>query len=148
MGRGTSNDDGFALALATTEYLASVGCRSVFATHFHQLCGVASRIPNVGAAQMGVEERVGALDELETIEFTYALQPGTAGQSYGLQVAALSGFPPEVVERAASILSATGSRSAWSHPFARQLREVETLETAPGRARQRQPATPPSRSSR
>jgi DNA mismatch repair protein MutS len=102
VGRGTGTVDGLAIAQAVCEdLLERIRCRTLFATHFHEL----SRMEHPGLTNrsMDVLERDGG------IFFLRKLREGPAAESYGLHAAALAGLPPEVVERAASIIKGVRS---------------------------------------
>ena len=100
VGRGTSTHDGLAIAQATLEHLHDVvGCRTLFATHFHELADAADRMPH--ATCMAMEAEAGRHGDI----FTYRIGPGRAGQSHGLRVAALAGMPVPVLDRAATLLA-------------------------------------------
>ena len=99
VGRGTSTHDGLAIAQATLEHLHDVvGCRTLFATHFHELADAADAMPR--AACMAMEASAGRHGDI----FTYRIGPGRAGLSHGLRVAALAGMPASVLARAATLL--------------------------------------------
>ena len=99
VGRGTSTFDGLALAWAIAEHVhESVGCRALFATHYHQLTDLATRYP-------GVENRNVAVREWgDEIVFLHKIVEGGTDRSYGIHVARLAGVPSEVLERARAIL--------------------------------------------
>ncbi len=100
MGRGTSTHDGLAIAQASLEHLHDVvGCRTLFATHFHELSDAAEAMPR--AACMAMEAEAGRHGDI----FTYRIGPGRAGRSHGLRVAALAGMPAAVMARAAVLLA-------------------------------------------
>lgn len=100
VGRGTSTHDGLAIAQACMEYLHDVvRCRTLFATHFHELADVADAMPQ--AACMGMDATAGRHGSV----FTYRIGPGRAGRSHGLKVAALAGLPAPVLARAAELLA-------------------------------------------
>jgi len=100
MGRGTSTHDGLSIAQASMEYLHDViGCRTLFATHFHELADVAEMMAH--AVCMAMDASSGRHEEM----FTYKVGPGRAGQSYGLNVAARAGMPASVLARAAELLA-------------------------------------------
>ncbi|MDT8278422.1 DNA mismatch repair protein MutS [Roseomonas mucosa] len=103
VGRGTSTHDGLAIAQACMEYLHdTVGCRTLFATHFHELADAAEAMPH--AVCMAMDAAAGRHDEM----FAYKVKPGRAGRSYGLQVAARAGMPETVLKRATELLSQHG----------------------------------------
>lgn len=101
IGRGTSTYDGLSLAWAIGEALArerGIGCRTLFATHYHELTELAKNLEGVFNLTMGVREYGGKVYFLRTIE------EGCADKSYGIHVAELAGIPKNVVERAKKIL--------------------------------------------
>jgi DNA mismatch repair protein MutS len=100
IGRGTATFDGLSIAWATIEHLHEVNrCRSLFATHFHELTQLAKKLGRVANATMRVTEFEG------DVIFLHEVAPGAADRSYGIQVAKLAGLPISVVERARAILS-------------------------------------------
>ncbi|HVL71775.1 MAG TPA: DNA mismatch repair protein MutS [Beijerinckiaceae bacterium] len=99
IGRGTATFDGLSIAWAAIEHLHEVnGCRTLFATHFHELTALADRLPRLSNATLKVTEWNGE------VVFLHEVVPGAADRSYGLQVARLAGLPPAVVARAKTIL--------------------------------------------
>ncbi len=100
VGRGTSTHDGLAIAQATMEHLHDVvSCRTLFATHFHELADAANEMAQ--AACMAMDASAGRHGEV----FTFKVAPGQAWQSYGLKAAALAGVPLSVLERAEALLA-------------------------------------------
>jgi DNA mismatch repair protein MutS len=99
IGRGTATWDGLSIAWAVTEHLhEQVGCKTVFATHYHELTQLADELPAVRNFNVAVRE-VG-----EQILFLHRLQPGGADRSYGIEVGRLAGLPPAVIARARTLL--------------------------------------------
>jgi DNA mismatch repair protein MutS len=101
IGRGTSTYDGLALAWAVTEFLhASDGPRprTLFATHYHELTGLADQLPRLENIQVAVKETG------DRVLFLHRIVPGAADRSYGIHVAQLAGLPPRVIERAREVL--------------------------------------------
>lgn len=99
LGRGTATTDGQSLAQAILERLAfETGCRTLFATHYHEITALAN-----GSARLE-NLSVGSVEEEDRVVFTHAIQKGPAPRSYGLEVAKLSGLPAAVIERAGEIL--------------------------------------------
>ena len=99
IGRGTATFDGLALAWAITEHLHDqVGCRTMFATHYHELCALENVLGGVLNMHVMVHEQRGR------IVFLHQLAQGAAGRSYGVQVGRLAGLPARVLRRAARIL--------------------------------------------
>ena len=99
IGRGTGTLDGLAIAWAVLEALHAAGARTVFATHFHELAQLPSRLPRVCAHTMRVQEWG------RDIVFLHEVAEGAAGRSWGVHVAKLAGVPAAVVRRAAALLS-------------------------------------------
>lgn len=100
IGRGTSTYDGLAIAWAVAEDLvARVACRSMFATHYHELCDLADTHEGV------VNQSVAVRDQGSEIVFLRELREGRASRSYGVQCARLAGLPTPVVARAAALLA-------------------------------------------
>jgi DNA mismatch repair protein MutS len=101
IGRGTGTRDGLAIAWAVLEALHdTVRCRALFATHFHELAGLAGRLPELCPHTMRVREWKGG------VVFLHEVGEGAAGRSWGVHVAKLAGVPPPVVRRAESLLAA------------------------------------------
>jgi DNA mismatch repair protein MutS len=99
IGRGTSTFDGISLAWAITEHIHdAIGCRTLFATHYHELVELEKTKPRLRNANVAVREKDGE------IVFLYQIVPGGADQSYGIHVARLAGVPASVLERAREIL--------------------------------------------
>jgi DNA mismatch repair protein MutS len=99
VGRGTATYDGISIAWAATEYFVNtVGSKTLFATHYHELTALADRLPGVHNVHMTADERDGDVTFLRTVE------EGPADRSYGVHVADLAGVPGPVVERARDVL--------------------------------------------
>jgi len=98
IGRGTSTLDGLALAWAITETMASIGCRTLFATHYHELTSLPERLASVTNLQVSVREWG------DEIVFLYRIIPGRADRSYGIHVARLAGLPQATLARAQAVL--------------------------------------------
>ncbi|WP_390836083.1 DNA mismatch repair protein MutS [Tautonia plasticadhaerens] len=100
IGRGTSTFDGVSLAWAIAEHLHDVvGCRTLFATHYHELVDLEQSRPRLRNANVAVRERDGE------VVFLHRIVPGGADQSYGIHVARLAGVPGTVLDRARAILA-------------------------------------------
>lgn len=100
IGRGTSTYDGVSLAWAIIEHIHDrIGCRTLFATHYHELTDLASSLPAVKNLNVAVKEWQ------DSIAFLHKIVDGAADKSYGIHVARLAGVPPEVNERAKQILA-------------------------------------------
>jgi DNA mismatch repair protein MutS len=100
IGRGTSTYDGVSLAWAIVEYLHDrVGCRTLFATHYHELTDLAGSLAGVKNLNVAVREW------REEVVFLHKIVEGAADKSYGIHVARLAGVPREVLQRAKQILA-------------------------------------------
>jgi DNA mismatch repair protein MutS len=99
IGRGTSTFDGISLAWSVTEHIHDqIGCRTLFATHYHELVELEKTKPKLRNTNVSV------LEKEEEITFLYQIVPGGADQSYGIHVARLAGVPAPVLDRAREIL--------------------------------------------
>ncbi|MFN5106760.1 MAG: DNA mismatch repair protein MutS [Bradyrhizobium sp.] len=100
IGRGTATFDGLSIAWAAIEHLhESNRCRTLFATHYHELTALSARLPRMFNATVRVKEWQG------DVVFLHEVLPGSADRSYGIQVAKLAGLPPAVITRAKSVLA-------------------------------------------
>lgn len=99
IGRGTSTFDGLAIAWAVGEYLDDViGCRALFATHYHELTELAAASKSIGNRSVSAQEVDGEL------VFLHRLVEGSVSHSYGVAVAKLAGLPERVLARARALL--------------------------------------------
>jgi DNA mismatch repair protein MutS len=99
IGRGTSTYDGISIAWSVSEHLHdTVGCKTIFATHYHELTQLADNLVAVRNYNVQVRE-VG-----DQVLFLHRLQPGGADRSYGIEVGRLAGLPPAVIKRATELL--------------------------------------------
>jgi DNA mismatch repair protein MutS len=102
VGRGTSTYDGLAIARAVIEYIHNnprLNCRTLFATHYHELTELPNILPRADNYNVAVTERG------DDIVFLHKVVPGGADRSYGVHVAQLAGMPRPVVERAHQLLN-------------------------------------------
>ncbi|WP_195969515.1 DNA mismatch repair protein MutS [Intestinimonas butyriciproducens] len=102
IGRGTSTYDGMSIARAVLEYCADkrrLGCKTLFATHYHELTCLEGQIPGVKNYNVAAKKRK------DDVIFLRKIVPGPADQSYGIEVAGLAGVPGRVIDRARDILS-------------------------------------------
>lgn len=147
IGRGTSTYDGLAIAWAIVEYLHNhprLKPRTLFATHYHELVGLADMLPQVANYNVDVAE------EGDKVVFLHQIVPGGADRSYGIHVAQLAGLPRDVINRANEILhelerhapttSVTPSRFTSSQqmalfpessPFLDELKELDVNSMTP-----------------
>ena len=103
IGRGTSTYDGMAIARSVVEYLHNrpeLAAKTLFATHYHELCDLARQLPRVRNENVAVAEEEGQ------VVFLHKIVPGGADRSYGVHVAELAGLPKAVIERAREVLVA------------------------------------------
>jgi DNA mismatch repair protein MutS len=126
IGRGTSTFDGVSLAWAISEHLHDhVGCRTLFATHYHELVELEKTKPRLGNANVAVREHEGE------IIFLHRIVPGGADQSYGIHVARLAGVPASVLERARDILAYLERQHGPDPGPPRPLPKVKTARALP-----------------
>jgi len=99
VGRGTSTYDGLSLAWAITEYIATkIKCRTLFATHYHELTELAELFTNIRNCNVAVREW------MDEVVFLHKILPGGTDKSYGIHVAKLAGVPKSILERSKEIL--------------------------------------------
>ena len=100
IGRGTSTYDGLSIAWAVAEFIAGdIGCKTLFATHYHELVELETKIPGIKNYSVAVKEKG------EDIIFLRKIVEGGTDESYGIHVAKLAGVPNNVVKRANKILN-------------------------------------------
>ncbi|HWU26452.1 MAG TPA: DNA mismatch repair protein MutS [Rhizomicrobium sp.] len=114
IGRGTATFDGLAIAWASVEHLHETNrARALFATHYHELTALASRLDQLACVTMRVSEWNDA------IVFLHEVAKGAADRSYGIHVAKLAGLPEAVVRRAEEVLRALEEGREGHKPLAR-----------------------------
>ena len=124
IGRGTSTYDGMSIARAVLEYCADprkLGARTMFATHYHELTELESRLSGVKNLSTAVKKRG------EDVIFLRRIVPGGADRSYGVEVAKLAGVPEPVIRRAKAVLNEL-EKNAQPVSFAVQNEETLPLE--------------------
>ncbi len=100
IGRGTATFDGLSIAWAAIEHLHEANqCRTLFATHFHELTALSSKLERLSNVTLKVKEWQG------DVVFLHEIVAGVADRSYGIQVARLAGLPDAVVARAKDVLA-------------------------------------------
>ncbi len=127
VGRGTATFDGLSIAWAITEHIHQhIRCRTMFATHYHELCELEAMLPGVVNLSMAVVEKG------DDIVFLRKLVRGGADRSYGIQVGRLAGLPTAVVERAREILLTLeeheGERKSKREVAAQKLRQKPAVQ--------------------
>jgi len=106
IGRGTSTYDGVSIAWAVSEHLHDrLGCKTVFATHYHELTQLADELDAVRNYNVAVREVAGPNGAAPQVLFLHRLQPGGADRSYGIEVGRLAGLPAPVLARAREVLA-------------------------------------------
>lgn len=117
VGRGTSTFDGVSIARAVAEHICTsrkLGCKTLFATHYHELIGLEDEIEGVRNFSIAVNKHGG------TIRFLRKIVPGGVDESYGVDVAKLAGLPVKVVDRARSLLEEMEAAHRTEKPEKRQ----------------------------
>ena len=126
IGRGTSTYDGLSIARSVVEYIHNspgLGCKTLFATHYHELTQLASTLPRVRNYTVAVSE------EGSEVVFLHRIVPGGADRSYGIQVAQLAGLPRAVINRAWEVLrDLEGDGRQESSPRAVRSRKQAALQ--------------------
>ncbi len=137
IGRGTATLDGLAIAWAVLEALHSaIRCRTIFATHFHELAELADRLPRLKPHTMRVKEWKG------TVVFLHEVAAGAAGRSWGVHVAELAGVPAPVVRRAASLLASLEKHGGPLGAAGSPLTALPLFAAAPSTAQAEAPSPP------
>ncbi len=111
VGRGTSTYDGLSIAWAVSKYInddETIGARTLFATHYHELTELARNEEGVKNLNVVVEEKD------DEIEFLYQIEPGSARESYGIEVARLAGLPEEIIKEAENMLTKLEKKQQYS----------------------------------
>ncbi len=135
IGRGTATFDGLSIAWAAIEHLHEANrCRTLFATHYHELTALSAKLPRLFNATVRVKEWQG------DVVFLHEVLPGSADRSYGIQVAKLAGLPPPVIARAKAVLAKLEAQDRGQ--TARALADDLPLFAVPSRAAAE--AAPPS----
>ena len=127
VGRGTSTYDGLSLAWAITEHIANkLECRTLFATHYHELTELAELFANVKNCNVAVREW------MEEVVFLHKILPGGTDKSYGIHVAKLAGLPNTILERSKEILEeleSTFQKEAAGEHLARHKTKEPDIDT-------------------
>ncbi len=114
IGRGTSTFDGMSIARAVVEHMASkasgLGCKTLFATHYHELTDLENAIDGVKNYNIAVKKRG------DEITFLRRILRGPADDSYGIEVAKLAGLPDEIIERAKEVLKVLETSTTTPNP--------------------------------
>jgi DNA mismatch repair protein MutS len=127
IGRGTATFDGLSIAWAAIEHLHEANrCRTLFATHYHELTALSAKLPRMFNATVRVKEWQG------DVVFLHEVLPGSADRSYGIQVAKLAGLPAPVIARAKSVLAKLEAQDRGQ--TARALADDLPLFAVPSRA--------------
>ncbi len=124
IGRGTATFDGLSIAWATVEHLHAINrCRTLFATHYHELTALAAKLAALACHAMRVKEW------RNEVVFLYEVAPGAADRSYGIHVARLAGLPRAAVARAEQVLE-TLERGELGGDLARLADDLPLFATA------------------
>lgn len=119
IGRGTSTYDGISIAWSVAEYLVSrIGCRTLFATHYHELTGLSEKYDFVENLNISVQ-RSG-----EKILFRRKVEKGSSSHSYGIEVARIAGLPGEIIKKAREILKILEKSETIIHDSAAESSEI------------------------
>ena len=125
IGRGTATFDGLSIAWATVEHLHEVNrCRTLFATHYHELTALAAKLAALACHSMRVKEW------RDDVVFLYEVAPGASDRAYGIHVARHAGLPPAVIARAEEVLG-TLEHGEQSGDLARLAHDLPLFSAAP-----------------
>ncbi len=125
IGRGTSTYDGISLAWSVVEFLHEhVGCRTLFATHYHELTDLEQSLADVKNLNVAVREWQ------DDVVFLHKIVDGSADKSYGIHVARLAGVPREVLERSKEILAQLEEEHLDATGRAKIAQHVDTPKSA------------------
>ncbi len=125
LGRGTSTDEGMAIAQSVIEYVHNhIGCKALVSTHFHELAHLESSLSGLRNGCMAVKESA------EGVTFLRKLVPGAADSSYGIYCAQLAGLPETIVSRAYMLLNNNGSFSAGNYVAVKEAAVTYTQPAA------------------
>lgn len=143
IGRGTATYDGLSIAWSVVEHLHDkVRCRSLFATHYHELTQLAASRPALNNYSVAVREWN------EQIIFLRQIVPGAADKSYGIQVARLAGLPDSIIARAKEILASLEGQpspdesSPSESPLPEPAHESAPKKRNPAKVAESEPETP------
>ena len=126
IGRGTSTFDGLSIAWSCVEHLHnSIGCRTLFATHYHELNHLSKSLDNLSSYAMQVKEWDG------DIVFLHTVGQGSADRSYGIHVARLAGLPKSVLNRADDILNQLENSKASGQTPSSSIDDLPLFQTLP-----------------
>lgn len=123
IGRGTATFDGLSIAWSVAEYLAiQIKCKTIFATHYHELNELASILNNVANYQVTVREME------DKIVFLHKVTPGGADKSYGIEAGRLAGLPDSVIKRAKQVMKQIEKHSKIAVGLRKGINELMSQE--------------------
>lgn len=129
LGRGTSTDEGMAIAQSVIEYVhGHIGCKALVSTHYHELAHLEQSLAGLRNGCMAVRESA------DGVTFLRKLVPGAADSSYGIYCAQLAGLPDVIVNRAYSLLKDAGALTKTEAAVAREATTVYELPAIPAPA--------------
>lgn len=118
VGRGTSTFDGISIARAVSEYIStnrSMGCKTLFATHYHELISLEKELEGVRNFSVAVKRQG------DSIKFLRKIVPGGVDESYGIEVAKLAGLPNKIINRAKELLEQLEAENKKARLAAEQM---------------------------
>ena len=118
VGRGTSTFDGISIARAVSEYIStnrSMGCKTLFATHYHELISLEKELEGVRNFSVAVKRQG------DSIKFLRKIVPGGVDESYGIEVAKLAGLPNKIINRAKELLEQLEAENKKARIAAQQI---------------------------
>jgi DNA mismatch repair protein MutS len=142
IGRGTSTYDGISVAWATLEWICKkIRCRTLFATHYHELTMLATSLPLVANAHMAVEGARALKGG--NLRFLYELREGPANESFGVHVAQLAGLPAPVIDRSWKILEELEHHAVLGRNPKEQTAQLSLFSVQPAATPAPTPASEP-----
>ena len=138
IGRGTATFDGLSIAWAAIEHLHEINqCRTLFATHYHELTTLSTKLDRLSNVTMSVKEWDGE------VVFLHEVIKGSADRSYGIQVARLAGLPDVVVQRARDVLDQLESQNR-SNQTVSLIDDLPLFSATPARVENTKASSAPS----
>jgi len=125
LGRGTATADGLAISQAVLEWIVTrLSCRTIFATHFHELTKLQDAHPEISNFS------VGSLESSDGLIFTHEICPGAASSSYGIEVARRAGLPLEILQRAEYLVESDRSELKSAEKVSRRKKDTNVAQLA------------------
>ncbi|MBM2816792.1 MAG: mutS1 [Ignavibacteria bacterium] len=133
VGRGTATFDGISIAWAITEYIHnSIGAKTLFATHYHELNELAGRYERI------INYKVEVIESGSTVIFSHKVMPGASDHSFGIHVAKMAGLPQLLIERANEIMHSLEGTATDTDEKSKSKPDTSTIKTINPKSRSEQ----------